>query len=158
MGHRRYCRLYRGTVSIAHKRAFRGGRRFELRHREISDGGDYLPGCALRIHRNHRRSLWPPFHPCSAPSGPVLGLVAAVRGGHHQLGDGWNCAQQATCGYNNCVKSYIIPAFVFRPNPLGVALMSHLRIDGWVPRIAQTADESAIAIWSILTSLPRPIS
>ena len=83
----------RGTNSVAHKRAFRRRRCFELQHREISDGGDYLPECALRIHRNHRRSLWPPFHPCSAPSGPVLGLVAAFRGGHLQLDHGWNCGQ-----------------------------------------------------------------
>lgn len=103
MGHRRYCRLYRGAVSMDHKRTFRGGRCFELRRRKISDGGDYLPGCALRIHRNHHGSLWPPFHPCSAPSGPALGLVVAVRGGHLQPDHGWSCAQSTTGGYNQCV-------------------------------------------------------
>ena len=63
-----------------------------------------MPSCALRIHRNHRRSLWPPFHPCSAPSGAVLGLVAAIRGDPLQFNHRWNCAQQATGGYDNCVK------------------------------------------------------
>jgi hypothetical protein len=104
MGHRRYCRIYGGTVPIANKRTFRGGRCFELQRRKISDGGDSLPWCALRIHRNHRRLLWSPFYPCSAPSGPVLGLAAAVRGGHPQPVHGWNCAQQTTDGYNKCVK------------------------------------------------------
>ena len=89
---------------MAHKRSFRGGRCFELRRRKISDGGDYLPWCALRIHRNHRGSLWSPFHPCSAPSGPALGLVAAVRDSHLQPDHGWSCAQSTTDRYNKCVK------------------------------------------------------
>jgi hypothetical protein len=103
---------YRGKLAV---RNFRGGdgnvgiirspiSAIALPDRKISDGGGYLPGCALRIYRNHRGSLWPPFHPCSAPSGPALGLVAAVRGGHLQLDHGWNCAQSTTDHYNKCVK------------------------------------------------------
>jgi len=104
MGHRRSCRLYRSTVSISYKRVVRGGRCFGLRCREISDGGNYLPKCPLRIHRNHRRSLWTPFRPCSAPSIPILGLVAAVRGGRLHFDHGWYCGQQTTGGCKHCVK------------------------------------------------------
>src|SRR5437667_4840988 len=83
---------------------FRGGRCFELRPREISDSRDYLPCCSLWNHRNCRRSLWPTFHTRSAPAEPVLGLVAAVRGSHLQLDHRWNCSQQTTGGYNECVR------------------------------------------------------
>ena len=93
MGNQCSRRLYSGTISISYKRVFRGGRCFELRPREISDSRDYLPCCSLWNHRNCRRSLWPTFHPRSAPAGPVLGLVAVVRGSHLQLDHRWNFAQ-----------------------------------------------------------------
>jgi len=73
MGDRCSCRLCGGAVPISDKRVFRGGRRFELQRREISDGGDDLPGCALRIHRNHRRSLRPP-----PPNGIASTIVGKV--------------------------------------------------------------------------------
>src|ERR1019366_1614640 len=41
---------------------------------------------------------------CSAPSGPALGLVAAVRDSHLQPDHGWSCAQSTTDRYNKCVK------------------------------------------------------
>ena len=124
MGHKCTCSFYDGAVSISDKRVFRGGRCFRVQRRKILDSGDYLPGCALRSHRNHRRSLWPPLHPCSTPSGPILGLVAAVRGGHHQLGHGRNCAQQEACGRDNCLKGVRLGYNTSRPHQLGSSLIA----------------------------------
>src|SRR5438128_4673036 len=83
---------------------FSGRQVLRTRPREISDSRDYLPCCSLWNHRNCRRSLWPTFHTRSAPAEPVLGLVAAVRGSHLQLDHRWNCSQQTTGGYNECVR------------------------------------------------------
>lgn len=110
IGHRCSCRVNSGSLSIPYKPVVRCGRCFKLPSGEISHGSDDLPWRTLHTCRDHRRSLWTPFCPGSAPPHPILGLVAAVRCGHPRHDPGRNRAEQTTRGYNNRMKHGSLPS------------------------------------------------
>ncbi len=98
MGHRRSRRINGDSVSISYQLVFRLRGRFQISRRKVSRGGGHQSGRTLLARRHHRRSLWPPFCPCSTPSHPILGLVARLRRHHPHRHHGWNCGEQTARG------------------------------------------------------------